>query len=348
MIYLLTKLYALITIFRVFLYQKGIFRCHHLKNPVVSIGNLTVGGTGKTPLVIFLAQTLKKAGYQPIILTRGYKRKNKSPVLLVSEGGKILCTPEECGDEAYLLGQTLEEIPIVVSKNRYIGGRSIEDRYQNVVHLLDDGYQHLRLHRDLNILVLDATDPLNKTHLLPFGRLREPLQALQRADTIVISRSHISSDIDLIETQIRRWNQSVPISYFHHDVIGLFDARNSQRQLNPRDFLGKKIAALAAIGNPNVFLHDLAHYQMKVVERFLFRDHHSLTQVELDRVLEPVKQKKVHAVITTEKDAVRLKNLHFEEKQIYVLQIEFQPQDLETYKKNFLEEIKFLCEKNDK
>jgi len=247
-----------------------------------------------------------------------------------------------------MLSQTLEETPIVVSKNRYTGGQFIEDRYRNVVHLLDDGYQHLKLHRDLNILVLDATDPLNSNRLLPFGRLREPIKSLQRADAIIISRSHISSNIDLLETHIRRWNKSVPITYFHHDVIGLFDARNHRRQFTPRNFLGKKVAALAAIGNPDVFLHDLAHYQMKVVERFLFRDHHSLTQVELDRVLEPVKQKRVHAVITTEKDAVRLKNLHFEEDKIYVLQIKFQPQDLETYKKNFLEEIKFICETNDK
>ncbi len=340
--YLLSRLYALIVTLRVFLYRKGILSSRRLKNPVVSVGNLTVGGTGKTPLVAFLAKTLKKAGYQPIILTRGYKRKSRAPVLLVSDGQQLLCTPEECGDEAYLLGQTLKEVPVVVCRNRYLGGRFIEDRYRNVVHLLDDGFQHLELQRDLNILVLDATDPLGSNRLLPAGRLREPIKALQRADSIVISRSHIAHDIDHLETHIRRWNQSVPIAYFHHDVTGLFDAKNSQRRFVPREFLDKKVAALAAIGNPEVFLHDLAHYQMKVVDRFLFRDHHFLTQAELDQVLSLSRQLQVDAVITTEKDAVRLQSLQFEEEQIYVLQIEFKPQDPETYKKQFLEEIKFL------
>ncbi|MCH8320732.1 MAG: tetraacyldisaccharide 4'-kinase [Acidobacteria bacterium] len=244
--YLLSKIYGLIVSLRVFLYQKGILRKHRLKHPVISVGNLTVGGTGKTPLVGFLAQILKKAGYQPVILSRGYKRSNKSAVLLVSDIREIFCGPEECGDEPYLLARKLEGVPVVVGNSRYQAGRLLEDRYPNLIYILDDGYQHIQLKRNLNILILDATDPFGGHHLLPTGRLREPTRALARADAIVITRSHMPSETENLEEHIRRWNKTVPISYFHHDVTALYDARTGSR-FQPRDFLGSSVIALAAI-----------------------------------------------------------------------------------------------------
>ena len=341
--YLLSKIYGLIVSLRVFLYQKGILRKHRLKHPVISVGNLTVGGTGKTPLVGFLAQILKKAGYQPVILSRGYKRSNKNAVLLVSDVREVFCGPEECGDEPYLLARKLEGVPVLVGNSRYQAGRLLEDRYSNLIYLLDDGYQHIQLKRNLNILILDATDPFGGHHLLPAGRLREPTKALARADAIVITRSHMFSETENLEEQIRRWNQRVPISYFHHDVTALYDARTGTR-FQPRDFLGSSVIALAAIGSPHVFLHDLEHYQMKISDRFIFRDHHPFSQPELDRVLKRLEEVQARAVVTTEKDAVRLKKLDFQEGQIFVLQIEPQPEDLQEYKKEFLNEVKFLPE----
>ncbi|MCH7803141.1 MAG: tetraacyldisaccharide 4'-kinase [Acidobacteria bacterium] len=340
---LLSKIYGLIVSLRVFLYQKGILRKHRLKHPVISVGNLTVGGTGKTPLVGFLAQILKKAGYQPVILSRGYKRSNKNAVLLVSDVREVFCGPEECGDEPYLLARKLEGVPVVVGNSRYQAGRLLEDRYSNLIYLLDDGYQHIQLKRNLNILILDATDPFGGHHLLPAGRLREPTKAIARADAIVITRSHMFSETENLEEQIRRWNQRVPISYFHHDVTALYDARTGTR-FQPRDFLGSSVIALAAIGSPHVFLHDLEHYQMKISDRFIFRDHHPFSQPELDRVLKRLEEVQARAVVTTEKDAVRLKKLDFQEGQIFVLQIEPQPEDLQEYKKEFLNEVKFLPE----
>ena len=340
---LLSKIYGLIVSLRVFLYQKGILRKHRLKHPVISVGNLTVGGTGKTPLVGFLAQILKKAGYQPVILSRGYQRSNKSAVLLVSDVREVFCGPEECGDEAYLLARKLEGVPVVVGNSRYQAGRLLEDRYPNLIYLLDDGYKHIQLKRNLNILILDATDPFGGHHLLPAGRLREPTKAIARADAIVITRSHMFSETENLEEQIRRWNQRVPISYFHHDVTALYDARTGTR-FQPRDFLGSSVIALAAIGSPHVFLHDLEHYQMKISDRFIFRDHHPFSQPELDRVLKRLEEVQARAVVTTEKDAVRLKKLDFQEGQIFVLQIEPQPEDLQEYKKEFLNEVKFLPE----
>ena len=339
--YLLSQIYGLIVSLRVFLYQKGILKSHRLKHPVISVGNLTVGGTGKTPLVGFLAQILKKAGYQPVILSRGYKRNNTSSVLLVSDGRKIFCGPEDCGDEPYLLARKLEGVPVVVGKSRYQAGRLLEERYPNLIYVLDDGYQHIQLKRNLNILILDATDPFGGHHLLPAGRLREPTQSLARADAIVITRSHMPSETEDLEEHIRRWNKRAPISYFHHDVTALYDVKTGSR-FQTRDFLGSSVIALAAIGSPHVFLHDLEHYQMKISDRFIFRDHHPFSQSELDRALKRLEEVQARAIVTTEKDAVRLTKLDFQEGQIFVLQIEPQPEDLPEYKKEFLNEVKFL------
>lgn len=340
--YLLSRFYGLVTKLRVFLYEKGFLVSRHLNHPVVSVGNLTVGGTGKTPLIIFLATTLREAGYQPVVLTRGYKRKTKDPVLVVSDGKKILCNPEDSGDEPYLLATKLSGVPVIVSKNRYAGGYSVEGRYQKLIYLLDDGYQHLQLKRDLNILVLDATNPFSESRLLPLGKLREPLNALKRADTIVISRSHMFSDFDDLQVKIRKWNKVAPLAYFHHDVTGIFDARNTANQFLTRDFIGKRVIALAAIGNPQVFLHDLAHYQMEVTDQFLFRDHHNFSQFQLNQVIKRASETDAAAIITTEKDYVRLKKLNFKEGQILVLQIAFLPQDETVYKSQFLEEVRSL------
>jgi tetraacyldisaccharide 4'-kinase len=340
--YLLSKLYFLVVSLRVFLYQRGILSSQQLPHPVISVGNLTVGGTGKTPLVSFLAQVLKKAGYQPVILTRGYKRKSKTPVLTVSDGKKTLCRWEDCGDEPYLLARNLDGVPVVVSKNRYQAGLSVHNNYPDpIIYLLDDGYQHLQLQRNLNILLLDATDPFGGDQLLPLGRLRESIRGLKRADAIIITRAHFPFEVDAVNQSIRKWNPWAPIAYFHHDVTSMYDLKTGE-QCSIRAFLGKTVVALAAIGNPQVFLRDLEHYQMNIQERFIFRDHHNYSQADLDRVLSSLKELQAEVVVTTQKDSVRLEHLEFKESQIFVLGIEAVPENLTEYKKEFLSEVKLL------
>ena len=340
--YLLSKLYSLVVSLRVYLYQKGILSSQQLPHPVISVGNLTVGGTGKTPLVGFLAQILKKSGYQPVILTRGYKRKNKTPVLQVSDGKNILCRWEDCGDEPYLLARNLDGVPVVVSKNRYQAGQSVQNNYSDpIIYLLDDGYQHLQLQRNLNILLLDATDPFGGEQLLPLGRLRESTRGLKRADSIIITRSHIPFEIEAVNRHIRKWNPWAPIAYFHHDVTAIYDLKTGEPR-PIRAFLGKAVVALVAIGNPQVFLRDLEHYQMKVRDRFIFRDHHHYTQTDLDHVLDRLTELQAEVVVTTQKDSVRLENLRFKESQIFVLKIEAVPENLTEYRKEFLNEVKLL------
>ena len=335
----LSRLYSLAMRLRALLYRRGLISRRRLRNPVISVGNLTVGGTGKTPFVAYLAGVLKKAGYQPVILSRGYRGKAEHSTLVVSDGKDVLCGPESSGDEPFLLAGQLPGVRVAVGKDRHRSGSLVEqDAAGRVIHILDDGFQHQRLKRNLDILLVDATDPFGGGQLLPAGRLREPLAAMGRADLVVITRSHMMGEIDDLEAVIRRHNKLTPISYFYHDAVGVFDLKN-RTKFRTRDFMGRRIIALAAIGNPGIFVQDLEHYQMDVRRRILFPDHHPYSQSDLDQALESLEEHGAEALMTTEKDAVRLQALEFGAGQIFVLKIEALPEDAAEYQKFLLDEV---------
>ena len=336
---LLSQLYSLVMRVRALLYRRGVMTRRRLRHPVISVGNLTVGGTGKTPFVAYLAGVLQKAGYQPVILSRGYRGKAEHSTLVVSDGSKVLCGPASSGDEPFLLAGQLPGVRVAVGKDRHRSGTLVEqDAGGRVIHILDDGFQHLRLKRNLDILLVDATDPFGGGRLLPAGRLREPLSAMGRADLVVITRSHLLGEIDDPEAVIRRHNKLTPISYFYHDAVGVFDLKN-RRQFRTRDFMGRRVIALAAIGHPAIFVQDLEHYQLVVRHRLLFPDHHPYSQSDLDRALESLDEHGAEALMTTEKDAVRLQDLEFGEGQIFVWKIEALPEDPVEYRKFLLDEV---------
>ena len=336
---LLSQLYSLVMRVRALLYRRGVMTRRRLRHPVISVGNLTVGGTGKTPFVAYLAGVLQKAGYQPVILSRGYRGKAEHSTLVVSDGSKVLCGPASSGDEPFLLAGQLPGVRVAVGKDRHRSGTLVEqDAGGRVIHILDDGFQHLRLKRNLDILLVDATDPFGGGRLLPAGRLREPLSAMGRADLVVITRSHLLGEIDDPEAVIRRHNKLTPISYFYHDAVGVFDLKN-RRQFRTRDFMGRRVIALAAIGHPAIFVQDLEHYQLEVRHRLLFPDHHPYSQSDLDRALESLDEHGAEALMTTEKDAVRLQDLEFGDGQIFVWKIEALPEDPVEYRKFLLDEV---------
>ncbi|MFB3903415.1 MAG: tetraacyldisaccharide 4'-kinase [Acidobacteriota bacterium] len=338
---LFTPLYRLAVQTRLRLYRSGILRSHHLPHPVVSVGNLTTGGTGKTPLVMYLAQALKQAGLHPAILTRGYKGTCERTGGLVSDGSQILLRPNECGDEAYLMASKLGGVQIAVGRTRHESARLIPGfgADSKLVFLLDDGYQHLQLERDLNVLVLDATDPFGGGKLLPRGRLREPLSALARADLVIVTRAHLPFEQEAVETEIRLRNRLTKISYFYHDAVGLVEIRTGEK-LSIRHLLLKKVIALSGIGNPRVFLNDLSHYQMDVVQTFNYRDHHQFTDEDLQAVAAAARSLGADAVVTTEKDAVRLPARAAAGIPIYTVQIEARPEDSEEFDRDFLQEVR--------
>ena len=308
------------------LYRYDILKTRRLPHPVISVGNLTIGGTGKTPLVAYLALRLKEAGYSPVILSRGYKRKPGIKPLLVSDGSQILSSPETCGDEPYLLAQKLEGVVLAVGKNRWRAGQSLSTLPGRLVYILDDGYQHLKLARDLDLLLIDGTQPLESQALLPAGRLREPLSAMQRADAIVVTREHLAPDLSKLVQEIRGRNPAIPIFPFSHEIDEIYDLASGER-LYRTDLRGKGVVALAAIGNPVQFLRDLDMAGITVLDSFLFRDHHRYSRKELERALKRCQELSATGIVTTEKDAVRLKGLNFEHDQVFAVSIKARTKD---------------------
>lgn len=341
MAYILSLLYRISVETRWLLFKWGILTTRRLHSPVISVGNLTVGGTGKTPFVAYLAKAVQQLGYQPIILSRGYRGGCEKKGGIVSEGSTVLLEPDASGDEPHMLAQRLPGVVVVVGRDRYRAGRSVEDRYKNSIHLLDDGFQHLSLARGLNILLVDGTDPFGGKYLLPRGRLREPLKAISRADMVLITRSHLATRTEEIERSIRIHHPTVTIGYFYHDATGLRDLATGNR-FPVRNLMGHQVIALAAVGNPDVFLQDLSHYQIYVLDQFLFRDHHIFRQHELDTALERTRAAGARCVVTTEKDAVRLSPLRFDEGELLVFEIEAHPEDQKEYMKIWKQELEDL------
>src|ERR671928_1251974 len=200
----LSLLYDAVTRTRLSLYRRGTFHTTKLDRPVISIGNITTGGTGKTPLVEWVARTIASAGKKVCILTRGYGRKNPHLQVIVSDGYGVLASPSEAGDEPYLLATKLTGLAGVISSADRIAAaeEAIKD-FGTDCFVLDDGFQHLRIARDLNIVCIDATNPWGGGQLLPYGRLRESLDGLTRADCVVITRCDQVRDVDDLRSDIR-------------------------------------------------------------------------------------------------------------------------------------------------
>jgi len=336
----LSWLYGMGVRVRTRLYESRRLERVRLPHPVVSVGNLTTGGAGKTPVVMYLARILMGAGMRPAVLSRGYRGRAENSRLLVSNGLDLLCSPADSGDEPYLIATSLPGVPVAVGKDRAASARLIPGfgADSKLVFLLDDAFQHLRIERDLNILVLDASDPFGGGRLLPFGRLREPLAAFKRADWVLITRAHLPFDHEALETEVRLRNRLAPITYFYHDALALLD-RATGREVPLRELENKQIVALCAIGAPGVFLSDLAHYQMRVAESFVFRDHHAFTQRDVDQVDNAAARLGAYAVVTTEKDAVRLRDLKIKAR-LLIFRIEAKPEEPADFERHFLSEVR--------
>ncbi len=304
-VYVPAKLYELGVKARVALYENNLFETRRLNAPVISVGNLSVGGTGKTPCVAFLARFLRDAGYSVAILSRGYKRESKGRVE-VSNGSEILCGPNESGDEPFLLAKLCPGARVVVDRDRYAAGRWLEERAQISVFILDDGYQHLRLARDLNLLLIDAAEPLDQARMIPYGRLREPLDALRRADAVIVTRSDRLLDRASLKNTVRSFARAnTPIFYASHRMTNLIRLDDGHAH-DLAAFAGKKIAAVSGIARPESFVADLERLGMKIALRRDFDDHHRYMREELSEIVERAREAGAEAIITTEKDAANL------------------------------------------
>jgi tetraacyldisaccharide 4'-kinase len=273
-------------------WRRSAARPVRLATPVVSVGGLTVGGAGKTPFVLWLAGQLKAQGIWPAILTRGYRRRAPERCTILAPGEQVPVA--RSGDEAqsYLRAAVG---PVGIAADRAAAGRLIEKRFHPAVFLLDDGFQHWSLERSLNIVLLDALDPLGGGEPIPLGRLREPPDALQRADMVVITRVEAGQRLDGVEALIRRHNASAPI----------FRARVVAQGWRPREVEGP-VAAFCGLGNPQAFWQSLDGLGIQPVLRRTFGDHHRYSARELRELARQARARGAQALATTGKDMTNM------------------------------------------
>jgi tetraacyldisaccharide 4'-kinase len=328
----LSTLYGAITRARASLYERGTFRTVKLSRPVISVGNMTAGGTGKTPLVEWVARALAASGKKVCILTRGYGRANPDRRVLVSNGTTVFSNPLEAGDEPYLLASNLSGLAaVVVDANRIAAGEGAIKHLGTDCFVLDDGFQHLQLVRDLNIVTIDATNPWGGGQMLPWGRLREPIEGLKRADCIVLTRCDQVQNIDPLRLELARLSGDRPIFESRMRTLQMAPLNKSETVTIPKE----PVAAFCAVGNPQSFFAQIRRDGFEPVLQKFFADHHVYTQADVDKVVKSAKQAGAQSLITTAKDAVKLHALSFAIP-CYSLNIEMQIENAETFRRLLL------------
>jgi tetraacyldisaccharide 4'-kinase len=304
----LSVLYSLAARARVWCYARGIFRARKLPGTVISVGNLTVGGTGKTPMVLWIAERLAEEGKRTAILTRGYRgtidaRTNGEPQ----------------SDEVALLRERLSgKVQIGVGANRYKKSEVLA-RHGTEWFVLDDGFQHLPLARDADVVLIDATDPFGGGATLPAGRLREPISALQRADVVVITRS-VQAPAPAIEAMIRRHTKS-SIFYASTKLESVLRVPPLVVAMPPQDWPRGRFAAFCGIGNPSAFFEDLRRWGFHVVGERSFPDHHVYAPREMDELEHLAASCGADALLCTEKDVWNLRHVQFTAVPVYCCRI---------------------------
>ena len=291
--------------FRLWAYRWGIFPQRSLDCRVISVGNLTLGGTGKTPFVMMIAEALRGNGFKPAILTRGYGGKSKKPVNVVCDGKTILLPPDQVGDEAVMMAEKLKNVPIVTGSDRFQTGRFALENYEIDTLILDDGFQHLALRRDLDILLFDHKRPLGNNHLFPAGELREPASETRRADMVCFTR-FLGGPIKFSQ----KYLGSIPQIKAHFRLDSLINMENGE-VCDVEILKNQPVVAFCGIANPEGFRQILQDTQVQLKVFKTFPDHHEYSLNDIKQLESRALAEGGKFVLLSEKDAVKLKDMKF-------------------------------------
>lgn len=319
---ILSYIYFLITAFRNFLYDKKIFLIRKIENvELICIGNISVGGTGKTPAVHFFVKKLQEQGKKVAVVSRGYKGKRKKEPLLVSDGMVIFASPQESGDEPYIHALNLK-VPVIVGANRYKACNFAKKHYDIDTIILDDGFQHRKLFRNRDVILIDATNPFGSAALLPLGLLREDFKrAAKRASEFIITKSDLVTERELgrIKNYLKRkFDREVSVA--KHGVSKLCDLKGNMK---PLFWLkGKRVLIFSGLANPINFQRTIASLKPNYIERIDFKDHHNFKAKDIAMIKKKSELMGADYIVTTEKDLVKLPpTLNIPN--LFVLKIEF-------------------------
>ena len=332
----LSRIYAAVVQARHFLYRNGILRHHTLGCQVISIGNLTVGGTGKTPVVEVFARTLQQKGRKVAILSRGYKKEDppflqrlagkfllaeqRTPPRVVSDGKTLLLDSAMGGDEPYMLASNLPDVAVVVDKDRVKSGRYAINRLGCDTLILDDGFQYLSLKHRVDIVLVDSGNPFGNGCVLPRGILRETIRNLNKAHYVFITKCD-GSDNGALKDQIRRLNRRAEIIECTHRARYLKNVFTTVRK--ELDFLkGLPVVSVSGIAAPEGFERELEHRGARLTLKVRYADHHRYTQQQIIEAINCAREHGAEAIITTEKDAVRFPRLDRTDVPVYFLRVD--------------------------
>lgn len=306
-------------------YEYGFLKRASFQAPVISVGNLTFGGTGKTPMILWLSDYMASLELTPVVLTRGYKGQLEKGSGLLKSGQRFRLNPHDYGDEPLMIAGKMKKGAVIVGRER---ARNLERFFPEVlpdVVLLDDGFQHLQIHRSFNIVLFDATMALERYHTAPQGYLREGLSALKDADAIVISRADLVSEADkanLRRMLSRHYHHTPVLCEVAFKPIGLFDGFDAYH-FRADELQGKDVVAVTAIASPDSFYRTLETHGARIVERTSFPDHHFFTSSDVNELLHQATRHGA-MVVCSEKDMVKLRRVSQDPRLLFLkVQLEF-------------------------
>lgn len=315
----ISSIYQIIIELKLFLYKNKIIRQHRLNARIISIGNITVGGTGKTPAVIEIANLFQDK--KTVILSRGYKSKYEDKMAVVSDANQIFLSPKEAGDEPYLLAKRLPSFPIIIGKDRVKSAKYAIDRFGAEIIILDDGFQYWQLKKDIDIVLIDGKNPYGNTNLLPTGTLREPIKNLKRADVFIITKVDQSLNRTNIIHDLKKINPSAIILESIHKPIKFISL--DAKQEYPLEFIKDvDILALSSIADPDSFEAIIKKLNEGKFLHLKFQDHYVYTKKDINKLIDYLQG--VSFIITTEKDIVRLQEVAPLDLPILYLKIKFE------------------------